>query len=73
MKESTKRSLLRWTHLIFALPILGYIYGPPAEVAQYAPYFRYIYLPVVMLTGLLMWKGHVLRRLVSSDRVAKKD
>jgi hypothetical protein len=40
MKDATKRSIVRWFHLIFALPIFGYIYGPPAETVQYLPYFR---------------------------------
>lgn len=64
MKESTKRSILRWIHLIFALPILGYIYGPPHEVVQYVDYFRYLYLPVVLFTGFWMWKGPAVRRLL---------
>lgn len=63
MKEITKRSIVRWIHLIFALPILGYIYGPPAEVVQYVDYFRYLYLPVVIVTGLWLWKGPTIRRL----------
>ena len=65
MKQGTKRSILRWIHIIFGLPILGYIYGPPSETLQYLPYFRFVYLPVVLLTGLWMWKGDALRRLVS--------
>ena len=65
MKDTTKRTILRSTHILFALPLIGYIYGPPSETVQYLPYFRYLYLPVVALSGLLMWKGHVLRRLVS--------
>jgi len=65
MNASTKRSLLRWTHIIFALPLLGYIYGPPAETVQYVDYFRYLYLPVVIATGFWMWKGDAVRRLVS--------
>ena len=65
MTAVTKRSILRWTHILFALPILAYIYAPPAEVLQYLPYFRYFYVPVVVITGLLMWKGHVLSRLIS--------
>ena len=64
MNKAVKRSILRWIHILFALPLLGYIYGPPAEVVQYAPYFQFIYLPVVMLTGLWMWKGDALRRLI---------
>ena len=65
MKDATKRSVLRWTHILFALPIFGYIYGPPAETLPYLPYFRFIYLPVVVLSGLWMWKGHAVRRLFS--------
>lgn len=65
MTAATKRSILRWIHIIFALPLLGYIYGPPAETLQYLPYFRTIYLPVVIVTGLWMWKGDAIRRLVS--------
>ena len=62
MNSARKRTIVRTIHILFALPILGYIYGPPAEVAQYAPYFRYVYVPVVVLSGLWMWKGHLLRR-----------
>ncbi len=65
MKDTTKRSILRWIHILFALPLAGYIYGPPSETLQYLPFFRYIYLPVVVLSGILMWKGHVLRRIFS--------
>jgi thiosulfate reductase cytochrome b subunit len=64
----SKRTILRWIHILFALPIIGYIYGPPEEVAQYAGMFRYIYVPVLFLSGLLMWKGHVLGRLFSFSR-----
>ena len=28
MKEATKRSIFRWIHLVFSIPILGYIYSP---------------------------------------------
>jgi hypothetical protein len=64
MKETTKRSILRWIHLVFALPLLGYIYGPPSETVQYLPYFRFFYFPALALSGLWMWKGHVARRLL---------
>ncbi|CAM2801168.1 hypothetical protein [Rariglobus hedericola] len=65
MKPGTKRSILRWIHILFGLPILGYIYGPPSETVQYLPYFRFVYVPVLVLSGLLMWKGHLLSRLFS--------
>ena len=65
MNPSTQRSILRWIHIIFGLPILGYIYGPPEEVQQYAPMFRFLFVPVLVLSGLWMWKGEALRRLIS--------
>jgi hypothetical protein len=72
MSSTTKRSILRWIHIIFGLPILGYIYGPPSEVQQYAPIFRYVFVPVLVLSGFWMWKGHVLLRLISK-RSAQQD
>jgi len=27
MKEATKRSIFRWIHIVFSIPILGYIYS----------------------------------------------
>ncbi len=65
MNQGTQRSILRWIHIIFGLPILGYIYGPPGEVQQYAPMFRFIFVPVLVLSGFWMWKGHVLLRIFS--------
>jgi hypothetical protein len=65
MKESTKRSILRWIHIVFAIPIIGYVYSPFEEIPNYAPIVRFIAVPVIVVTGLWMWKGHVLRRLIS--------
>jgi hypothetical protein len=65
MKESTKRSVVRAVHLLFALPLVGYIYGPPAETVQYLPYFRYGYFPIVVLSGLWLWQGPAIRRFFS--------
>lgn len=65
MKDSTKRSIIRTIHILFGLTLLGYIYGPPEETVQYLPYFRYIYFPVIALSGLWLWKGPAVRRLFS--------
>lgn len=68
MKDTTKRAIFRWIHIIFGLSLVAYIYGPPSETVQYLPFFRYGYVPVVVVTGLWMWKGHVVRRLFSKNR-----
>jgi hypothetical protein len=59
------RSIFRWIHLIFSIPILGYIYSPFDKIPNYAPATRFVFVPVMVLSGLWMWKGHVVRRLLS--------
>jgi thiosulfate reductase cytochrome b subunit len=68
ISNAAKRSALRWIHLIFGIPILGYIYSPFEDIPQYAPAVRYFFLPVLVLSGLWMWKGHVIGRLFRRDR-----
>jgi len=63
MKESTKRSIVRWIHIILAVPIIGYIYSPFDLVHFYAPITRYVFVPIIVVSGLWMWKGHLVRRL----------
>ena len=59
------RTISRWIHIIVAIPIYGYLYSPFEKLPQYAFPTRYIFFPLMVLTGLLMWKGHLLRRLIS--------
>ncbi len=65
MNRSITRSIFRWTHLVFSIPILGYIYSPFDKIPNYAPATRFVFVPVMILSGLWMWKGHVVRRLLS--------
>ena len=62
MKETTKRTILRTIHLVLAIPIIGYIYSPFEQIPDYAPATRYVFVPAMLLSGLWMWKGHLLRR-----------
>jgi len=64
MTEATKRTIVRWIHLILAIPIIGYIYSPFDQIPFYAPRVRYVVVPAMVLSGLWMWKGHVVRRLI---------
>ncbi len=65
MKQITNRAILRWIHIIFSVPILGYIYSPFEEIPNYAPATRFVFVPILVLSGLWMWKGHVVRRLMA--------
>ena len=68
MSNATKRAILRWIHLIFAIPIIGYVYSPFAELPNYAPVVRFVSIPVLVISGFWMWKGQALRRLFSKIR-----
>jgi len=65
ISNTTQRSILRLIHIIVAIPILGYIYSPFEKLPDYAPLTRFVFLPVMVVTGLWMWKGHVVRRVLS--------
>ena len=66
ISNAAQRTIGRIVHLIFAIPIAGYVYSPFEQLPDYAPTVRYVAVPVIILTGLLMWKGHLLRRMFSN-------
>jgi hypothetical protein len=57
IREATKRKILRWIHLVVAIPILGYIYTPFAELPNYAAVTRFVFAPVMILAGYWMYAG----------------
>ena len=63
--SATRRSILRWIHIILGIPIAGYVYSPFANLPDYAGPTRYVFLPLLALTGLWMWQGQNVRRLFS--------
>jgi hypothetical protein len=59
IKAATRRSLLRWVHIVLAIPILGYIYSPFAELPNYAAVTRFVFAPLMILAGYWMWRGAI--------------
>jgi hypothetical protein len=57
MSSATKRAILRAVHLVLTIPILGYIYGEPSEVQQYAGAARFVFVPIIILSGYWMYAG----------------
>jgi hypothetical protein len=72
MSSAAKRRIFRWTPIVFSIPILGYIYSPFEQIPNYAPATRFVFVPVLVVSGLWMWKGHALRRLIS-QKAAQPD
>jgi hypothetical protein len=63
ISDAVKRTVVRWVHIILGIPIIGYVYSPFEEIPNYAPAVRYVFLPAIVLAGLWMWKGHLVRRM----------
>ena len=59
ISSATKRAILRSIHLILSIPVLGYIYGEASEVQQYAAAVRFVFVPVIILSGFWMYSGIV--------------
>jgi hypothetical protein len=54
MSQGTTRTIFRWIHIICGIPILGYVYDSPSDTHNYAFSIRYVFLPVLLLSGLWM-------------------
>jgi hypothetical protein len=57
ISNAARRAILRAVHLVLSIPVLGYVYGEPAEVQEYASAVRVVFVPVIILTGFWMYSG----------------
>lgn len=62
MKASTERKIMRWFHIIISIPVIGYIYGPVADIPRAAFAVKFIIFPLIVLSGIWMWKGHLVKK-----------
>jgi len=62
MKAATERKIIRWFHIIVSIPVIGYIYGPVKNFPNAVIAIRWVIFPLIVLSGLWMWKGHLLKR-----------
>jgi hypothetical protein len=58
-----QRVIFRCIHIVLSIPIIGYIYSPFDQIHNYAPLTRFVFVPIMVLTGLWMWKGYWVIRL----------
>ena len=72
MKASTERKIIRWMHIILSIPLIGYFYGPVASIPRAAWVTKFIFLPVIILSGFWMWKGYALKKWLRSINPFKK-
>ena len=62
MKASTERKIIRWVHILLSIPVIGYIYGPVAQIPEASMMVRVFFFPVIVLSGFYLWKGHLLKK-----------
>jgi hypothetical protein len=70
MKPSTKRIILRVVHLVAVIPVLGYVYQPVAEAAEYQRFTQMVFIPIAILAGYWMYMGLVWAILGAASWVA---
>lgn len=61
MKHSVKRNVVRLLHLSVGSVIATYIYSPWGEIPAFQIATKAAIIPLTVLSGLWLWKGHVLR------------
>jgi hypothetical protein len=62
MKAATERKIIRWIHILLSIPVIGYIYGPVAEIPEAVMIVRFVFFPGIVLSGFYLWKGHLLKK-----------
>lgn len=66
MKASTERKIIRWLHIILSIPVIGYIYGPVASIPNAAGAVRLVFFPLIVISGIWLWKGQWLKKRLRS-------
>jgi pyridoxal biosynthesis lyase PdxS len=61
MKASTERKIIRWIHILLSIPVIGFIYGPVATIPEAAMLVRFVFFPIIVMSGFYLWKGHLLK------------
>ncbi|MEM7483652.1 MAG: hypothetical protein AAF348_00445 [Bacteroidota bacterium] len=62
MKAVQKRNIGRWIHIITGGIIATFIYSPWSSNYYFSLSVKFIVIPILIGTGLWLWKGHFLKR-----------
>jgi hypothetical protein len=61
-----KRTAMRGIHLVSSVAIGTFVYSPWRDYSVFVSGMQLFILPVVTLSGIWMWKGNELQRLLTS-------
>lgn len=57
-----ERKIIRWMHIILSIPVVGFVYGPVSQIPIATMWVKFVFLPVIILSGLWLWKGHIVKK-----------
>jgi hypothetical protein len=62
MSPKRTRTTLRATHLVLGFLVGLYVYSPLNDSDAMGIVMQLVVAPAILITGLLMWQGHRLRK-----------
>jgi hypothetical protein len=68
MKASTERKIIRWLHIVIAIPLIRHLYGPPFTGEAQLFFLRWVMFPILILSGLWLWKGHLVKKRLKGKK-----
>lgn len=63
-----ERDVMRWVHLTGSAAIGTFVYSPWRNQAEFLLSMRVLVIPALIFTGVWMWQGHRMKKLLSSSR-----
>lgn len=66
MKNSAKRNAARMLHIAAGCVLASYIYSPWGENHAFQIATKAIVIPLTILSGLWLWKGHLFSKMIGS-------
>lgn len=70
MKTLAKRNAVRWLHIGVGSIIATYIYSPWGEIPAFQVFTKAVVIPLTILSGIWLWKGHLLKPFFSKTSSA---
>jgi len=62
MSPRVKRKIYRWLHMLAGSVVLTYVYSPLKEHEIFHEVVAYGVIPLVMLSGLVLWTGIFIKK-----------
>ena len=73
MTAARLRTMLRWFHIFIAFFLGAYFYSPFAGAAWMLPVIQFVLIPLLLVSGLAMWKQPQIMRRLQGKKPARSE